>query len=202
MVSYNVDVLLDTYYQDMSRAIDQKNSSAYAESLKLGTDIFKGESANSDKVINSFNAVTKQGLLSRINKQEREVNFDEHQAKVVARHLECIWNLCRKARASGNLETGSYWEAMECQIKKFNAFLELYKTQGGWLVEALEVLIMQTRTLAQLADREEKRETNGFLIDTKRIVDSCFRLTIMVSTHTFCLVSSFSCRAELHLRMD
>lgn len=84
-----------------------------------------------------------------------------------------IWN---KAEVGYSL-------AVKYQIKKFDKFLELYKQRGAWLAPAMAVLILDMRMLAKRADLEVGDDDNGYLVEAKRLLDSCFRYTIMVGVN-------------------
>lgn len=75
-----------------------------------------------------------------------------------------------------------YGLAMKFQVKKFDKFLEMYKSGGSWLVECMQTMILDTRTLAKHTDLELSTtgtNENASMIESKRLLDTCFRYTIM-----------------------
>ena len=95
-----------------------------------------------------------------------------------------------------------YQLAVKYQIKKFDKFLELYKQQGAWLAPAMGVMILDMRMLAKRADFEVGDTDNGFLVEAKRLLDSCFRYTIMVGCSILILCERLKDLFVLGTRFD
>lgn len=95
--------------------------------------------------------------------------------------------LCARKLKKEKKNKKPYAAAMKCQVKKFEKYMELYKaygaSDGAWLADAMAVLILETRMLAKHADIEAKDADNSNLVNTKELLDSCFRFTMMVSSY-------------------
>mmetsp|Transcript_16191 Transcript_16191/g.20761 ORF Transcript_16191/g.20761 Transcript_16191/m.20761 type:complete len:440 (+) Transcript_16191:82-1401(+) len=148
------------YVSAIAEAVEEYNSDLLANLLKLDADVLPGGWDFVELIKNSSKAEI-----------SRSCNFQVRQpfGEITELHLQALHDVANKNHVS----------AMSLQKNKFDKFLEVYKVEGSWLTPTMFTLILDTRTLAMLADAEENKDDHEHLVEAKRLFDSCFRFTIM-----------------------
>mmetsp|Transcript_1328 Transcript_1328/g.2603 ORF Transcript_1328/g.2603 Transcript_1328/m.2603 type:complete len:446 (+) Transcript_1328:40-1377(+) len=167
---------MERYFESVAAAVDQQDVESLAQLIQVEGS---WDLANlAQKKIGDGSEGQQKALAVWCTSQARRVGLSAGMGKVFTAHAMVVALLAlvyETAQGEDNRRNEWLQQAFLKQLEALDAFMVIYKDEGGYVVPTLRVLLSETRKLAVVTDRQLGHTKNESLIACKERFESCFR---------------------------